>query len=51
LGLLENTVPAQSRPHESLAAIERTTKSAQGIRGTRGEADEAAAILLEMLSA
>jgi hypothetical protein len=51
LGLLENTVPAQSRPHESLAAIERATKSAQGIRGTRGEADEAAAILLEMLSA
>jgi hypothetical protein len=50
LGLLENTVPAQSRPRESLAAIERATKNAQGIRGTRGEADEAAAILLDMLS-
>jgi hypothetical protein len=49
LGLLENTVPAQSRPHESLAAIERATKYARAIKGTRGEAEETAALLLEML--
>jgi len=49
LGLLDNTVPAQSRPVESLAAMERASKHARAIKGTRGEADEAAALLLQML--
>jgi hypothetical protein len=51
MGLLENTVPAQSRPRESLTAAENATRDARGLLGTRGEAEEAAAILLDLLSA
>jgi hypothetical protein len=49
LGLLENTVPAQSRAAESLAAIERATAFARGLLGTRGDAEQAAAIIIEIL--
>lgn len=50
LGLLDNTVPAQTRPVESLNAMERATRGVTAISGTRGDADQAATILLETIS-
>jgi hypothetical protein len=49
LCLLEHTVPAQSRPRASLDALERATAGALAVAGTRGDADHAAALLLDML--
>jgi hypothetical protein len=48
--LLQNTVPAKSRPRACLHAIQQATSGARAVAGTRGEADEAAAILLDMLA-
>jgi hypothetical protein len=51
LGLLDNTVPAQRRPIESLTAAERATEGARGYRGTRGDAAQAAISLIDLLDA
>lgn len=50
LALVEHTVPARTRPQESLQAIARVTASAAAVRGTRGDAQQAARGLLQMLS-
>jgi hypothetical protein len=49
LGLIDNTVAARSRPRGMLTALERATQGAVAITGTRGDADEAAVLLLNML--
>lgn len=47
--LLENTVCAASRPGEAFATVEAAVAEAHGVRGTRGEAEPVAAMLLELL--
>ncbi len=49
LDLLANTVPARSRPVESLDAVQAATRDAVGLRGVRGEAGAAARELLRLL--
>jgi hypothetical protein len=49
LGLLDNAVPARTRPRAVMNALERATANATGFRGTRGDADEAAEHLIGML--
>jgi len=49
LAILENTVPAQARPAESLRAARLAVDGAQLLRGERGDADVAAALLLALL--
>jgi hypothetical protein len=51
LELMAHTVPARYAPRRSLHALEQATAQATAIKGTRGDADEAAARLLELLSA
>jgi hypothetical protein len=51
LELMAHTVPAQYAPRRSLQALEKATADAVAIKGTRGDADEAAVRLLEILSA
>jgi len=46
LALLSNCVPARRRPAEALAALFKVVRNAPVLRGTRGEADEAAHHLL-----
>jgi hypothetical protein len=48
LELLDNTVPARLRPRAVLSALDRATEDAEAIRGTRGDADESAGIILEL---
>jgi hypothetical protein len=48
--LFDNTVAARSRPRAALSALEGATREARTLAGTRGEADEAATVLLNMLS-
>jgi len=48
--LLQNAVAAQSRPRACLNAIQEATTNVIALSGTRGEADEAAEILLEMVT-
>jgi hypothetical protein len=50
LRLLDNTVPARTRPRAALWALEHATAAITALSGTRGDADEAAALLLSMLS-
>ena len=50
LVMLENTVPARSRPAESLAAIRNCVPDAVILRGDRGEADDTAGALLSTLA-
>lgn len=50
LAMLENTVPARTRPRAVLAAVTAAASGAAGVRGTRGEAEEAAPLLLALLS-
>ncbi len=50
LRLLDNTVAARTRPRAVLTALEALTKHLRAFEGTRGDADQAAALLLEMLS-
>lgn len=50
LDVLANTVPAQSRPRESLAAAEAVTANSLNLHGLRGDADVAAAELLTLLA-
>ena len=49
LGLLANTVCAQSRPQESLDAALRIARSCSAVGGTRGEATEAIRALMQRL--
>jgi hypothetical protein len=49
LGILSNTVPAQERPEESLAAITRAVNGAVVLESDRGEADALAPLLLAEL--
>jgi hypothetical protein len=49
LHLLDHTVPTRIRPRASLNAVERATSGALTVAGTRGDADRAAALLLDML--
>jgi hypothetical protein len=50
LRLLDNTVPARSRPRAVLSALEGATSGASAFEGTRGEADEAASRIMATLS-
>jgi hypothetical protein len=50
LRLLDNAVAARSRPRAVLAALDGATLHAQALQGTRGDADDAAARLLELVS-
>ena len=47
LGLLNNTVPAEREPDMVLATLEKITPQARNLTVIRGEADEAAAALLQ----
>lgn len=49
LHLLDNTVPARSRPGAVLTALTAAAAGAVTLSGTRGDADETAALLLERL--
>jgi len=49
ISLLENTVPARSRPKASLAALRLVVAAAPAIAGVRGEAREAAQALLDRM--
>jgi hypothetical protein len=49
LQLLDNTIPARSRPRAVLTALDRATEHADCLAGTRGDADEAAEIVLRKL--
>jgi len=49
LALLEHTLPAQTRPAESLRAVRQAVDGAVLVRGERGDADAAAASLLALL--
>jgi hypothetical protein len=51
LGLLENTLPAQDRPEQSLATLKRALDGAAVLEGPRGEASEMAGALLEYVGA
>jgi hypothetical protein len=51
LALLENAVPAQDRPDQTIRHITRALAGATVLRGERGEADEIAGELLEALRA
>ena len=51
LALLAHTVPARSRPAESLAALRRAVAGAAVMTGVRGEAEELAQELLRKVSA
>lgn len=47
LALLSRTVPARTRPHESMKVIARAIEDAVVLEGERGEADEFATLLLD----
>lgn len=49
LALIDNTVAARSRPRAMLTAVGHATTSARAVGGTRGDADEAARRLLDLL--
>jgi hypothetical protein len=49
LHLIDNTVPARTRPRAVLTALTALTDGATALTGTRGDADEAAAHLLALL--
>jgi hypothetical protein len=49
LALIDNALPAQTRPTETLHACAAIARTARGVAGTRGDAGEAAAFLLDLL--
>jgi hypothetical protein len=49
LALLDNTVAAQERPHDSLRVMANLMKGARAISGTRDEVTPSAARLLSMV--
>ncbi|MGI8919892.1 MAG: hypothetical protein ACR2H6_14970 [Pyrinomonadaceae bacterium] len=50
LEVLANTVPARTRPEESLTSIQQAVTNARIFKGRRGEAKETAEFILESLS-
>jgi hypothetical protein len=50
LALIDNTVPAQTRPLEVMDHLQAATGGASGLRGTRGDAEDAARRLIKRLS-
>lgn len=48
--LLENTVPARTRPEQALEAISAAARGADGVVGTRGDADDAAHRLITLMA-
>src|SRR4051794_22885445 len=50
LALIDNTVPAQTRPVEVMDHLQAATNRSRGLRGTRGDATETADILMTMLA-
>lgn len=50
LRMLDNTVPARSRPQESLHHLKQALARARCVQGPRGDAAETAKVLLEMAS-
>jgi hypothetical protein len=50
LRLFDNAVAARTRPNAALTALEGATENIQMVSGTRGEADDAAELLLNMIS-
>lgn len=50
MALLSNTVCAKSRPGEALDAALAIARTAQGVRGVRGDAPAAVAVLLDRLA-
>jgi hypothetical protein len=51
LKLLENTIPAQERPEQSMRFVSRAVANAATLEGERGEAEELAELLLDTLRA
>jgi hypothetical protein len=51
LALLEHTVPAQTRPKQAIRVLTRAMAGALAVEGERGEAEEVAGLLLDMLRA
>lgn len=49
LALLANTVPARRKPVAALAALQQVAAHAAALKGTRGEADQTAEALLELV--
>jgi hypothetical protein len=49
LVLLDNVVTARSHPAPAFSAATLVARATRGVVGTRGEADEAAALLIEMM--
>ena len=49
LGLLEHVLPARTRPRASMRAVAAAVSGARVIRGPRGDAGDAARIILRML--
>jgi hypothetical protein len=49
LHLVDNTVPAQSRPRAVMTAVVAAVERAITVEGTRNDADEAAQLLLDLL--
>jgi hypothetical protein len=50
LEVLANTVPARTRPEQSLSSIQQAVTSARIFKGRRGDAKETAELILESLS-
>jgi hypothetical protein len=50
MALLAHTVPAQSRPEQSMRHLTRAVRNAEAFESERGEADELARILIDELS-
>jgi hypothetical protein len=50
LALIDNTVAARSRPKAMLTAVGQATTAARAVSGTRGDADEAALRLMDLLA-
>jgi hypothetical protein len=49
LALLDNTVAARERPHESVRIVKQAAVDAVGLTGVRGEADGVVQALLDAL--
>ena len=49
LGMLDNTIPARTRPRAAINALANAAEGARGLSGIRGDADEAADLLLAEL--
>jgi hypothetical protein len=50
LEVLANTVPARTRPEESLSSIQQAVTKARIFKGRRGDAKETAELILASLS-